>query len=126
MSDASENLIKSETKPNDIPTKTKKEEDEKTANASDEEKENAIKENGLENGLDGEKESKKNDWEDLLGSGSLMKKVIKEGKPDSRPQRLEKCVINYRCALEDGTLVDKQENFEMLLGDCEVKQKKNQ
>lgn len=117
MSDASENLIKSEAKQNDISTKTKKEDE----NVRGEEKGNVIKENGVQNGLDEEKESKKNDWEDLLGSGSLMKKVIKEGEPDSRPQRLEKCVINYRCALEDGTLVEKQENFEMLLGDCEVK-----
>lgn len=63
---------------------------------------------------------RKKEWEDLLGSGSIMKKIVKEGEPHSRPQRLEKCRISYECNLEDGTVVDKSENFELLLGDCEV------
>ena len=64
--------------------------------------------------------SKIDKWEDILGSGSLMKKVIVEGKPDSRPQRLENCIINYECTLEDGKLIEKKEKFKVQLGDYEV------
>ncbi|KAK5647393.1 hypothetical protein RI129_002285 [Pyrocoelia pectoralis] len=59
-------------------------------------------------------------WEDILGSGSLMKKIVQEGKPDSRPQRMENCIINYTCTLEDGTLVEKKDKFQVQLGDYEV------
>lgn len=121
MSESSENLIKSETNQN-VATKKM----EKSQDLIDEAKEIVPKENeqnGLEsenqNGTDDEK-NKKNEWEDLLGSGSLMKKIVREGQPDTRPQRLERCFINYKCMLEDGTLVEEKENFEMLLGDCEV------
>uniref|UniRef100_A0A1Y1KRE4 peptidylprolyl isomerase n=1 Tax=Photinus pyralis TaxID=7054 RepID=A0A1Y1KRE4_PHOPY len=63
---------------------------------------------------------KKGEWEDILGSGSLMKKVIQEGKPDSRPQRLDNCIVNYTCTLEDGTSVERKEKFKVQLGDYEV------
>lgn len=147
MSETSENLINSETNENvDIPKKSK--EVEKSQELIAEEQENEVKVNGLEdkqlnekeanesndNGIEetqpnalqiektnGVEEEKEHDWEDLLGSGSLMKKIVKEGEPDSRPMRLEKCIINYECRLEDGTLVEEKENFEMLLGDCEVR-----
>lgn len=145
MSETSENLINSETNENvDIPKKSKEVEksqeliDEEIENQVngledkqvDEKEANEIKDNGLEemraNELQIEKtnaveEQKEHDWEDLLGSGSLMKKIVRDGEPDSRPMRLEKCVINYECRLEDGTLVEEKENFEMLLGDCEVR-----
>jgi len=61
-------------------------------------------------------------WEDILGSGSLMKFVVTEGTPNTRPQRLQNCRISYECTLEDGTLVEKNDNFELQLGDCEVVQ----
>jgi len=61
-------------------------------------------------------------WDDILGSGSLMKFIILDGKPNSRPQRLQTCKIKYTCTLEDGTLVDENDNFELQLGDCEVVQ----
>lgn len=60
------------------------------------------------------------EWQDLLGSGSIMKKILIQGKPESRPQRLERCTINYECSLENGDFVEKQENLEVLLGDHEV------
>lgn len=67
-----------------------------------------------------EKEPEIEEWQDLLGSGSIMKKILIEGKPDSRPQRLERCTINYECSVENGDFVEKQENLEVLLGDHEV------
>lgn len=118
MSEASETFIESETKldvTDDVPTKSTKEEEQKSENLIEKEKEIEIKENGV--GV----EAKEKEWEDLLGSGSLMKKVVREGKADSRPQRLERCLINYECTLEDGELVEKKESFGLLLGDCEVR-----
>lgn len=63
---------------------------------------------------------KKDEWEDILGSGSLLKKVIQEGTPDCRPQRLDNCIVNYTCTLEDGTPVERKEKFKVQLGDYEV------
>ncbi|GJQ85529.1 hypothetical protein Trydic_g10830 [Trypoxylus dichotomus] len=60
------------------------------------------------------------EWEDILGSGSIMKKTIQAGKADSRPQRLQICEINYESKLESGILVEKCDNFIMQLGDCDV------
>ncbi|KAJ8928885.1 hypothetical protein NQ314_018491 [Rhamnusium bicolor] len=60
------------------------------------------------------------DWIDLLGSGAIMKKIINEGKVDTRPQRMEKCIINYTCLLEDGTVVESENNFELHLGESDV------
>lgn len=109
MSDSSENLINFETKANvdDIITK-----DDESLNLIEQEIEPEVAE--IE-------ETKKEEWEDVLGSGGLMKKIIREGKSDTRPQRLERCIINYECTLEDGKLVERQDHFELLLGDCEVK-----
>ncbi|XP_072388478.1 peptidyl-prolyl cis-trans isomerase FKBP8 [Diabrotica undecimpunctata] len=67
-----------------------------------------------------EPEEPKPEWVDLLGSGAIMKKIIAEGKPDTRPQRSEKCIINYSCYLEDETLVDSADNFELNLGESDV------
>lgn len=64
---------------------------------------------------------KKIDWLDLLGSGAIMKKIIIEGKPDTRPQRSEKCIINYCCFLEDDTVVDSSDNFKLYLGESDVR-----
>lgn len=64
--------------------------------------------------------SNKDEWEDILGSGSLMKLTVSKGKPNSRPQRLQNCRIRYVCTLDDGTEVEKHDNFELQLGDCEV------
>lgn len=60
------------------------------------------------------------EWQDLLGSGSIMKKILEEGTPDTRPERLQRCTINYELGLDDGTFVERKENFEVHLGDCEV------
>ncbi|KAF5293880.1 hypothetical protein FQA39_LY13585 [Lamprigera yunnana] len=68
-------------------------------------------------------ECTKNDkWEDILGSGSLMKQILINGTPDSRPQRLQNCIINYESTLEDGTVIEKKEKFKVQLGDYEIVQ----
>ncbi|CAG9860350.1 unnamed protein product [Phyllotreta striolata] len=60
------------------------------------------------------------EWVDLLGSGAIMKKLLTEGKPDSRPQRSEKCIINYTLYLKDETVVESASNFQLNLGESDV------
>ncbi|XP_056638956.1 peptidyl-prolyl cis-trans isomerase FKBP8 [Diorhabda sublineata] len=67
-----------------------------------------------------EEETPKPEWVDLLGSGAIMKKIVVEGEPNSRPRRNEKCVINYSCYLEDETLIQQERNFELNLGESDV------
>ncbi|XP_019877780.2 peptidyl-prolyl cis-trans isomerase FKBP8 [Aethina tumida] len=67
------------------------------------------------------KQENKDEWVDLLGSGSIMKKIIREGLPDTKPQRLQKCRINYTCTLEDDPeVILQEEGNEIFLGDCDV------
>ncbi|KAK4885548.1 hypothetical protein RN001_001819 [Aquatica leii] len=61
-------------------------------------------------------------WEDILGSGSLLRQIITKGKPDTRPQRLQNCLINFECTLENGTIIEKKEKFKVQVGDYEVVQ----
>lgn len=65
-------------------------------------------------------EKEPDEWEDILGSGSIMKKIIQKGTSESRPQRLQVCQINYESKLENGILIEKCDNFTMQLGDCDV------
>lgn len=51
-----------------------------------------------------------------------MKKVLKEGTPETRPARAFICTINLEGSLEDGTVVEKQDNLVIQLGDVEVVQ----
>lgn len=67
-----------------------------------------------------EKNDDEPEWIDLLGSGSIMKKIIKKGTPDTRPKRLQECNIRYECSLDDGTIIENFEDFTLQLGDCEV------
>lgn len=69
---------------------------------------------------DFEKSDTEPEWIDLLGSGSIMKKIIKEGTPDSRPKRMQNCKIRYECSLADGTVIETADEFVLQLGDCEV------
>ncbi|XP_060536324.1 peptidyl-prolyl cis-trans isomerase FKBP8 [Cylas formicarius] len=64
----------------------------------------------------------KDEWHDILGSGVIMKKIIFEGIPDSRPERTARCVINYECRLQDGIVVESVQDFELRLGECDVVQ----
>lgn len=61
-----------------------------------------------------------NEWVDILGSGVIQKKILKEGIPDSHPQRQQTCVINYELFVEENDIIQKEENFEIELGDNDV------
>ncbi|KAJ3647891.1 hypothetical protein Zmor_019740 [Zophobas morio] len=69
-----------------------------------------------------EKTEEEPEWTDLLGSGSVMKKIITQGSPNTRPDRRMKCVVNYELSLADGKLVERKDNVEIQLGDCDVVQ----
>lgn len=59
-------------------------------------------------------------WVDILGSGQLNKKVLKPGEPDTRPQRLEICLVSGFGKLADDTIVETFDNLEVCLGDGEL------
>lgn len=66
-------------------------------------------------------EPKEQTYQDILGSGDLLKKIIKQGAHDERPLKGEQVVINLVGRLEDNDdIFEKEENFEITLGDCEV------
>lgn len=57
---------------------------------------------------------------DVLGNGQLIKRVIKKSKVNKKPQRGELVTITFTGKLADGTVVEKQENFQVHVGDFEV------
>lgn len=59
---------------------------------------------------------------DLLGNGQLIKKTLKKSDNPTSPQRGELIKISYTGKLDDGTVVEKQENLCVHLGDYEVVQ----
>lgn len=69
-------------------------------------------------------QKEKEEWQDVLGSGSLLKKELVAGDEDGlRPQRGDMCRISYEVRLkEDGSLVEKRDNVEVYLGDNEILQ----
>ncbi|XP_066260669.1 peptidyl-prolyl cis-trans isomerase FKBP8 isoform X2 [Euwallacea similis] len=71
--------------------------------------------------VEGDEKSK--EWQDILGSGIIMKKVLNEGEPESRPLKSDKCIINYTCRLEEADEKDfamEEKNFELALGEGDV------
>ncbi|XP_071512020.1 peptidyl-prolyl cis-trans isomerase FKBP8-like [Diadema antillarum] len=63
------------------------------------------------------------EWLDVLGSGQLMKKVLKEGKGESsRPERGASATVRMLARLEDGTEVEQHDRFTFTQGDGEVLQ----
>lgn len=68
-----------------------------------------------------ETSEKKEDYMDILGNGTLLKKVIKEGQ-DERPEGRDIAVINYTGRLEDGTIVEEERDFVVQIDDVEVVQ----
>lgn len=69
-----------------------------------------------------EAESEENTYQDILGSGDLTKKIIKQGTLDERPTRGEQIVINLVGHLEDkDNIIEEEKYLEITLGDCEVK-----
>ncbi|KAL1501200.1 hypothetical protein ABEB36_006574 [Hypothenemus hampei] len=69
-------------------------------------------------------EKNEDEWQDILGSGVILKKILKQGEqPDLRPNRSNKCIINYSCRLEDTDeedFAEKFENYELTLGEGDV------
>lgn len=60
-------------------------------------------------------------YQDILGSGDLMKKIIKQGTLDERPMKGEQIVINLIGHLEENDdIIEEKKNLEITLGDCEV------
>lgn len=67
------------------------------------------------------KELREQTYQDILGSGDLMKKIIIPGNVDERPMKGEQIVINLVGRLDNSDdIFEKKENFEITLGDCEV------
>lgn len=66
-------------------------------------------------------EQKTEEYMDILGNGTLLKKVLKEGR-DERPEGRDIAVINYTGRLEDGTVVEEERDFVVQIDDVEVVQ----
>ncbi|XP_026666563.1 peptidyl-prolyl cis-trans isomerase FKBP8 isoform X2 [Ceratina calcarata] len=60
------------------------------------------------------------EWIDILGNGQLKKKVIKQGKNGTRPNRSDICILDIIGKLQDGTKVEEYKNLKIQLGDVEV------
>ncbi|XP_019879025.1 peptidyl-prolyl cis-trans isomerase FKBP35-like [Aethina tumida] len=58
-----------------------------------------------------------NGWIDLLGCGGILKKVIKEGQPNTKPEDMQVCRILCAMFLDNGTKVHKLERQKIYIGD---------
>lgn len=67
------------------------------------------------------KEQPKEEYMDILGNGTLLKKVLQEGQGD-RPEGRDIAVINFTGRLEDGTVVEEERDFVVQIDDVEVVQ----
>ncbi|KAM8961146.1 peptidyl-prolyl cis-trans isomerase FKBP8 [Pelodytes ibericus] len=61
------------------------------------------------------------EWLDVLGNGSLRKKVLIPGKgPDSRPSKGQDVTLRLKATLEGGEVVEDEEALTFTLGDGDV------
>ncbi|XP_026728957.1 peptidyl-prolyl cis-trans isomerase FKBP8-like [Trichoplusia ni] len=70
-------------------------------------------------------ETKTDEWQDVLGSGALLKKIIKIGDESSglRPHRSDICRISYEIKIKDTEhVVEKRDQVKIYLGDNEILQ----
>ncbi|KAJ8717986.1 hypothetical protein PYW07_005916 [Mythimna separata] len=70
-------------------------------------------------------ETKTDEWQDLLGSGALLKKIIKVGDDSKclRPNRSDICRISYEVKIKDTEhVVEKRDHVKIYLGDNEILQ----
>ncbi|XP_013187581.1 peptidyl-prolyl cis-trans isomerase FKBP8 [Amyelois transitella] len=70
-------------------------------------------------------ETKTEEWQDVLGSGSLLKKSLKQGDESTglRPHRSDICRISYEVKIRDsGEIVEKRDQVKIYLGDNEILQ----
>ena len=63
-----------------------------------------------------------NEWIDILGNGQLKKKVLKAGEANTRPNRGDICKAKITVKLENGTVIEQNEEVTFQLGDVEVVQ----
>ncbi|KAG5333617.1 FKBP8 isomerase, partial [Acromyrmex heyeri] len=64
----------------------------------------------------------KEEWLDIIGNGQLMKKLIKKGTKDVKPIQKDICTLKFTGVLDDGTVVEDQDNISIQLGDFEIVQ----
>lgn len=57
---------------------------------------------------------------DILGNGTLLKKVLKKGRSELRPESKDLVTVSYTGRLEDGTVVEEQSNAVVQIDDVEV------
>ncbi|GAB0088433.1 Peptidylprolyl isomerase [Sergentomyia squamirostris] len=75
----------------------------------------------VEKNLEKEDEEKsQDDFMDILGSGQLTKKILVKGVDDTKPLTGDVCRISFEGKLEDGTVVEQEEDFSINVGEHEV------
>uniref|UniRef100_A0AAG5DAB5 peptidylprolyl isomerase n=1 Tax=Anopheles atroparvus TaxID=41427 RepID=A0AAG5DAB5_ANOAO len=62
------------------------------------------------------------EYMDILGNGTLLKKVLTKGRSENRPESKDIVVITYSGRLDDGTVVEEESNFVVQIDDVEVVQ----
>lgn len=70
-------------------------------------------------------ETKTDEWQDVLGSGALLKKIIKVGEESNglRAHRSDICRISYEVKIKDTDhVVEKRDHVKIYLGDNEILQ----
>ncbi|XP_022818113.1 peptidyl-prolyl cis-trans isomerase FKBP8-like [Spodoptera litura] len=70
-------------------------------------------------------ETKTDEWQDVLGSGALLKKILKVGEESNglRPHRSDICRISYEVKIKDTDhVVEKRDHVKIYLGDNEILQ----
>uniref|UniRef100_A0A6B2EAK5 peptidylprolyl isomerase n=1 Tax=Phlebotomus kandelakii TaxID=1109342 RepID=A0A6B2EAK5_9DIPT len=67
-----------------------------------------------------EEKSQEEDVMDILGNGQLTKRMLVRGKDDQKPLTGDVCRITFEGRLEDGTLVEKEEDFLINVSEHEV------
>ncbi|XP_059620018.1 peptidyl-prolyl cis-trans isomerase FKBP8 [Phlebotomus argentipes] len=65
-------------------------------------------------------EEKEDDVMDILGNGQLTKRILVKGREEQKPLTGDVCRIVFEGRLEDGTLVEKEEDFLINVGEHEV------
>ncbi|EAT35561.1 AAEL012272-PA [Aedes aegypti] len=65
--------------------------------------------------------NQKEEYMDILGNGTLLKKVLKEGQGE-RPESRDIAIVNFTGRLDDGTVVEEEQNCVVQIDDVEVVQ----
>jgi FKBP-type peptidyl-prolyl cis-trans isomerase len=56
----------------------------------------------------------------ILLTSNFFQKVLKKGNDNSRPQRGDICTLRIEGRLQDGTVFEKFDSFDIQVGDTEV------